>query len=122
MLLSISEREQRLGEEIIGNINDLGMLSCSVEDVIAGVNEWLDEVRPGLVARAEEIEDEDERKAELTEILEVFRPYEVVEGERMLEVIQGFDPPGVGARSAVGMGALSGNIAVEIEAIFEVKD
>ena len=29
---------------------------------------------------------------------------------------------GVGARSAVGLGSLPGNIAVEIEAIFEVKD
>ena len=28
---------------------------------------------------------------------------------------------GVGARSAVGMGSLPGNIAVEIEAIFEIK-
>ena len=29
---------------------------------------------------------------------------------------------GVGARSAVGMGSLPGNIAVEIEAIFELKE
>lgn len=29
--------------------------------------------------------------------------------------------PGVGARSAVGMGSLPGNIAVEIEAIFEIE-
>lgn len=29
---------------------------------------------------------------------------------------------GVGARSAVGMGSLPGQIAVEIEAIFEIKD
>lgn len=29
---------------------------------------------------------------------------------------------GVGARSAVGMGSLPGNIAVEIEAIFELRD
>ncbi|MGD9645895.1 MAG: RidA family protein [Pirellulales bacterium] len=29
---------------------------------------------------------------------------------------------GVGARSAVGMGSLPGNISVEIEAIFEVED
>jgi len=28
---------------------------------------------------------------------------------------------GVGARSAVGMGSLPGNIAVEIEAIFEIE-
>jgi enamine deaminase RidA (YjgF/YER057c/UK114 family) len=27
---------------------------------------------------------------------------------------------GIGARSAVGMGSLPGNIAVEVEAIFEV--
>ena len=28
---------------------------------------------------------------------------------------------GIGARSAVGMGSLPGNIAVEIEAIFEIE-
>jgi enamine deaminase RidA (YjgF/YER057c/UK114 family) len=33
-----------------------------------------------------------------------------------------FGDPGKGARSAVGMVALPGNIAVEIEAIFAVKD
>ena len=33
-----------------------------------------------------------------------------------------FGDAGVGTRSAVGMGALPGGIAVEIEAIFEVKD
>lgn len=32
-----------------------------------------------------------------------------------------FGPNGVGARSAVGMGSLPGNIPVEIEAIFEVS-
>lgn len=39
--------------------------------------------------------------------------------ELMREV---FGPePGVGARSAVGMGSLPGNISVEIEAIFEIE-
>lgn len=33
-----------------------------------------------------------------------------------------FGEDGVGARSAVGMGSLPGQIAVEIEVIFEVKD
>lgn len=33
-----------------------------------------------------------------------------------------FGEDGVGARSAVGMGSLPGNIAVEIEAIFEIRD
>ena len=32
-----------------------------------------------------------------------------------------FGDDGVGARSAVGMGSLPGNIAVEVEAIFELK-
>jgi enamine deaminase RidA (YjgF/YER057c/UK114 family) len=39
--------------------------------------------------------------------------------ELMKEV---FGDAGVGTRSAVGMGALPGGIAVEIEAIFQVKD
>jgi enamine deaminase RidA (YjgF/YER057c/UK114 family) len=33
-----------------------------------------------------------------------------------------FGDAGIGTRSAVGMGALPAGIAVEIEAIFEVKD
>jgi enamine deaminase RidA (YjgF/YER057c/UK114 family) len=33
-----------------------------------------------------------------------------------------FGEPGKGARSAVGMGSLPGGIAVEIEAIFQVRD
>jgi len=97
-LLSLSEREMRLGEEIIGDIDDAGMLTCGIEDVVAGVNSWLDEVRPTALANAEEISDVEEREQELADIAEVFRPYEVVEGERMLTVIQALDPPGVAAR------------------------
>ncbi len=97
-LLSISERELRLGEEIIGDIDDAGMLTCTPEEVVEGINGWLDEVRPGLVERARAIEEEGERLHELLEIEEVFRRYEPIEAARMLTVIQGFDPPGVGAR------------------------
>ena len=35
-------------------------------------------------------------------------------------MVEVFDDAGKGARSAVGMGSLPGNIAVEVEAIFEV--
>ena len=97
-LLSISERELRLGEELIGNIDDDGMLACTPEECVAGLNDWLDEVRPGLLRQAADIADEDERNSELAEVAETFRPYETVEAERMLTVIHGFDPPGVGAR------------------------
>ncbi|WP_406694817.1 RidA family protein [Singulisphaera sp. Ch08] len=37
-------------------------------------------------------------------------------------MVEVFGESGKGARSAVGMGALPGGIAVEIEAIFQVKD
>ena len=37
-------------------------------------------------------------------------------------MVEVFGESGKGARSAVGMGSLPGNIAVEVEAIFEVKD
>jgi len=97
-LLALSERELRLGEEVIGDIDDSGMLSCAIEEVVEGVNQWLDEVRPAAVETAERIEDAHERQRELQEVEELFRPYEVVEGERMLTVIQALDPPGVGAR------------------------
>jgi RNA polymerase sigma-54 factor len=98
-LLPISERELRLGEEIIGDIDDSGMLACDLEEAVRGVNEWLDEVRPTVVKQAEALEDEAARTTELREIEEVFRPYTLAEAERMLKVIQAFDPPGVGARN-----------------------
>jgi RNA polymerase sigma-54 factor len=97
-LLSLSERELRLGEEIIGDIDDSGMLACSLEEAVEGVNSWLDEVRPTALAQVESIEDGQQRADELEEVEAVFRPYTVVEAERMLKVIQALDPPGVAAR------------------------
>jgi RNA polymerase sigma-54 factor len=97
-LLSLSEREIRLGEEIIGDIDDSGMLACSLAEAVEGVNAWLDEVRPAALAQVDSIEDEKRRAAELAEIEQLFRPYTLAEAERMLKVIQTLDPPGVGAR------------------------
>ncbi len=98
-MLSISERDLRLGEELIGDIDDDGMLSCTLEEAVAGVNDWLDDVRPVVTEQAMTLESEEERHAELAEIELQFRPYETVEAERMLKVIQNFDPPGVAARN-----------------------
>lgn len=98
-LHSLSEREVRMGEEIVGNINDDGMLACALEEAVSGVNGWLAEVRPTAIATAESIDDEAVRTAELEEIAALFRPYVIGEAEAMLEVIQGFDPPGIGARN-----------------------
>jgi RNA polymerase sigma-54 factor len=97
--LALEEREVRLGEEIIGDIDDHGALACELEDVVAGVNSWLQDVRPTAVATAETIDDSVEREEELRQIAAMFRDYTFEEAERMLTVVQGFDPPGVGARN-----------------------
>jgi RNA polymerase sigma-54 factor len=96
--LEIPERAIRLGEEIIGNVDDDGALSCSLEEVLAGVNGWLDEVREVARERLDGVEDDGEREEEEVAFETLFRPYEMEEAEAMLEVIQSFDPPGVAAR------------------------
>jgi RNA polymerase sigma-54 factor len=96
--LEIPERAIRMGEEIIGNVDDDGSLSCALEAVVEGVNLWLDEVREIARIRLDAIEDDEERQAEALVFTELFKPYEFLEAEVMLEVIQGFDPPGVAAR------------------------
>jgi RNA polymerase sigma-54 factor len=80
-LMRLSPREVLLGEEIIGNVDDDGYLACSLEDVVNGLNEW--------------VEEHGEDWAEGDEPLE---PYILEEAETMLDMIQRFDPSGVGAR------------------------
>ncbi len=74
----LTPREQLLGEEFIGNIDRDGMLTCSVEEVLEGINSFL--------------EDTDNEHWQDTD------PFILPEGERMLELVQTFDPPGIGAR------------------------
>ena len=96
--LSLPERNLRMGEEIIGNIDDDGMLACELSEVVIGVNGWLDELRPTAIAVAQQIEDAQQQETETEEILEIFQAYNQAEAVEMLEVIQGFDPAGVGSR------------------------
>ncbi len=81
MLLPINEREQLLGEEIIGNIDDDGYLTCSVEEVLGPLNEWMKEQGQEWANTEAEAE-----------------PFSLEEAEKMLLTIQGFDPPGIAAR------------------------
>jgi RNA polymerase sigma-54 factor len=41
MLMRLSPREVLLGEEMIGNIDENGYLTCSVEEVLEGLNQWV---------------------------------------------------------------------------------
>ncbi|HKP76375.1 MAG TPA: RNA polymerase factor sigma-54 [Longimicrobiaceae bacterium] len=75
-LLRLSERELLLGEEIIGNVSDEGYLECALDDIVQSLNDVL---KNGEGWEGEE-------------------PYGIAEAERMLKVIQAFDPAGIAAR------------------------
>jgi RNA polymerase sigma-54 factor len=110
MLLPLGDRDVLLGEEIIGNIDDDGYLTCSLEEVTAPLNEWLaTEGRAWVEAaeREDEREAEESGEADSTELeeaeaaaalLDQLRPFTLEDAEKLLATIQGFDPPGVAAR------------------------
>ncbi len=81
MLLRLSPRELLLGEEIIGNISDEGYLVCDLDAIVVSLNRFLEQEGDSWSTTAEER-----------------RPYSIGEAERMLRIIQGFDPAGIGAR------------------------
>ncbi|HWG51779.1 MAG TPA: RNA polymerase factor sigma-54 [Gemmatimonadaceae bacterium] len=80
-LLDLSPRQVALAEEFIGNVNEDGYLSCSLDEIRNGINEF--------VGR----EAEERGIAEMDGLL-----YSAEEMEAMLRIIQNLDPPGVGAR------------------------
>jgi RNA polymerase sigma-54 factor len=82
MLLRLSPRELLLGEEIIGNIDENGYLTCPVDEVVRGLNLWVEKSGGDWVQEAGE----------------ELRPYSQDEGEAMLRTLQAFDPPGIAAR------------------------
>ena len=102
-LLDLTERELRLGEEIIGNVNDVGTLTCKLDDVVTGVNVWLEDVRSVAQKEVDALEHSEETQAEFQEKAQaeldvLFKPYHLAEAEAMLRCIQTFDPSGVAAR------------------------
>ena len=80
-LLDLTPRQQFLADEFVGNINEDGYLACTLDDLRNAVNDT-------VVKAAESVERD-------TEDLPLYTPVEI---EEMLHIIQGLDPPGVGAR------------------------
>jgi RNA polymerase sigma-54 factor len=80
-MMGVSEREELLADEFIGNINEDGWLAASLEEILTGINNELE--------RAAEAEDM-ERELPL---------FTMPEAEKMLRTIQSLDPPGIGART-----------------------
>lgn len=79
-LLDLSERDEFLAEEFIGNINEDGYLAATIPEILVGINEEIKKI-------AEEAEEE--REVPL---------YSLEEAEKMLARMQALDPPGIAAR------------------------
>ena len=79
-MLELTPRQRLLGEEFLGNIAEDGYLGASLEEIVRGANQLLEEYAV---------------ESELD--LEV-QAYTLAEAEAMLQIIQQLDPPGVGAR------------------------
>ena len=82
-LLDLSPRDELLADEFIGNINEDGYLTCTIDDIREGIN---DVVRKAAEDAGSELDEND---------LPLYTAGEV---ERMLGVVQALDPAGVGAR------------------------
>src|SRR5881398_849209 len=79
-LLDLNPRQQLLAEEFIGNIAEDGYIGATLEQIVRGANQLLEE--------------------HAVEAVEDVQPqlFTLAEAEEMLRIIQKLDPPGVGAR------------------------
>jgi RNA polymerase sigma-54 factor len=80
-LLELTPRQRLLADEFVGNIDEDGYLACPVEEIFTSIND--------LVRSTAEELDQDPLDAPV---------YSREELEEMVSIIQGLDPPGVGAR------------------------
>jgi RNA polymerase sigma-54 factor len=79
-MLDLTPRQQLLAEEFLGNIAEDGYLGATLEEIVKGANQLLQE---------HEVESETDLNV---------APYTLAEAEEMLRIVQKLDPPGVGAR------------------------
>ena len=94
-MMHLSPRQQLLGEEFLGNINEEGYLTASLEEIRGSVNSLIESHGSG----EESAEDEEgEETRTLPPGTEPIAFYELAEVEQMLATMQRLDPPGVAAR------------------------
>ncbi len=79
-LLRLEPREIFVAEEIVGNIDDSGFLTCSLEEVAESLNRVLDSEEAAAAGFGDEPQ------------------FDLEEVARVLKIIQALDPPGIGAR------------------------
>jgi len=80
-MLDLSPRQQLLCEEFLGNVGEDGYLQASLEEIVKGANQLLEE------------------HAAESELDLSVTPYTLADAEAMLAIIQQLDPPGIGARN-----------------------
>ncbi len=80
-LLDLTPRQAALAGEFIGNINEDGYLDCPLEQIRTGINEEIVRIAESLDQEADDLP-----------------LYTMIEIEEMVVIIQGLDPPGIGAR------------------------
>lgn len=97
-LILENERDMRVGEEVIGNLSDDGMLTCDLMAILKDLNSWLNEIRDTAQQEIQNLDTEVERSESMDEIDALFAPYSIAELEKSLEIVQSLDPSGVGAR------------------------
>jgi RNA polymerase sigma-54 factor len=85
-LLKLEPRQFLIGEEIIGNIDREGFLTCPLDQVVESVNNYLGSPEAAAL-----------RNGDLGEIV-TWEPVTLEETEQILAIIQGFDPSGIAAR------------------------
>ncbi len=86
-LIKLEERRVLIGEEIIGNIDADGFLTCTLDLIVESLNKHLSDPAgfwPTVLEEDEEPVD--------------FAPISIAEVEEMLEIIQNLEPSGIGAR------------------------
>jgi RNA polymerase sigma-54 factor len=81
-LMPMTPRQVLMGEELIGNIDEHGYVTCSLEEVVDGLNRWIED------AGADWFEDGDSKE-----------PFQLADAESMLQILQSMDPPGIAARN-----------------------
>ncbi len=97
-LSSLPPRDLLMGDEIIGNIDREGFLSCPLEDVVTSLNQYITD-SPWVYPHEPVEEPEVSENGTEPEPPTPPEPYTLEEAERVLEVVQAFDPSGVGARN-----------------------
>ncbi|MBM4188192.1 MAG: RNA polymerase factor sigma-54 [Gemmatimonadetes bacterium] len=96
-LLHLSPRQQLLSEEFLGNVNEEGYLTASLEEILGSVNSLLE--AHGTAGADESGLPLEDRSVPAPKVITPPIPfYTGAEVEEMLALMQRLDPPGVAAR------------------------